>query len=51
MRKASRFGDQDGSTWMLARLLRMRELKEVALIEQTQLQLTALHQGADLGTL
>ena len=29
----------------------MRELKEVALIEQTQLQFTALHQGADLRAL
>ena len=29
----------------------MRELKEIALIEQIQLQLTALHQGADLRAL
>ena len=35
----------------LARELRMRELKEIALIEQAELQRTALHQGADLRAL
>ena len=35
----------------LARIVRVRELEEIALIEEPELQHLALHQGADLAAL